>query len=118
MIFFEGPVASRSFRSNAMRSTILFLSSLALSGCIIDQQVPDLRGQDVHLTIVHTADLHSRFFPYYFAPGQIDKNLGLEPKAGGDTAVVGGITRVGTVVKCIRGFVSGPQCKGITEPDD
>ena len=46
------------------------------------------------VTIVHTADLHSRFFPYYFAPGQIDKGLGLVPRPGQSTAVVGGIGRV------------------------
>jgi 5'-nucleotidase / UDP-sugar diphosphatase len=86
-----------------------------VAGCTYGSPTPDLQGQDVHLTIVHTADLHSRFYPYYFAPGQIDKGLGLNPKPGGDTAVVGGIARVGTVVKCIRGFLSGAICGGLTE---
>jgi 5'-nucleotidase len=69
----------------------------------------------VHLTVVHTADLHSRFFPYYFAPGQIDKGLGLQPKTGQTTAVVGGIGRVSTIIRCIRGSLSGPICGGLTE---
>ena len=30
--------------------------------------------------------------------------------------MVGGIARVGTVVKCIRGMISGPACTGLTEP--
>ena len=77
------------------------------------QPIPDLAGQDVHLTVVHTADLHSRFFPYYFAPGQIDKGLGLIPKTGQDFAVVGGIGRVSTVVKCIRGIYTGPPCDAL-----
>src|SRR3954471_14305511 len=97
----------------------LFLTLLiAAAGecCPVQQPVPNLAGQHIHLAVVHAADLHSRFFPYYFAPGQIDKGLGLVPKAGQTTAVVGGIARVGTVVKCIRGVYSGPICYGLTEP--
>ena len=45
----------------------------AAAGCTVEYPNPNLAGQDVHLTVVHTADLHSRFFPYYFAPGQIDQ---------------------------------------------
>ena len=58
---------------------------------------PVLAGQDVHLTVIHTADLHSRLFPYQFAPGQIDKGLGLLPSHG-DLAIVGGAARIATVV--------------------
>jgi 5'-nucleotidase len=89
--------------------------ALIFAGCTATTPDVDLAGQDVHLTVVHTADLHSRFFPYYFAPGQIDKGLGLTPKPGQTTAVVGGIARVGTVIKCIRGIISGPPCYGLTE---
>src|SRR5262249_25070290 len=39
--------------------------------------------------------------PYEFAPGQIDKALGLVPSHG-DIAIVGGAARVATVVKQIR----------------
>jgi 5'-nucleotidase / UDP-sugar diphosphatase len=88
----------------------------AAGGCLIQTPEPNLAGQDVHLTVVHTADLHSRFFPYYFAPGQIDKGLGLVPRPGQDTAVVGGIGRVSTIVKCIRGIYNGPECAGLTQP--
>ena len=89
---------------------LTLLIAAAGAGCTVQQPVPNLAGQDIHLTVVHTADLHSRFFPYYFAPGQIDKGLGLIPKTGQDFAVVGGIGRVSTVVKCIRGIYTGPPC--------
>src|SRR5437868_7210774 len=96
-----------------MRRTGLSLA-LALAGaCTYGTPAPDLAGQDLHLTVVHTADLHSRFFPYYFAPGQIDKGLGLVPKAGQSFAVVGGIGRVSTVIKCIRGFITGAPCDAL-----
>ena len=105
-----------------MRKPILYVLFAAVAaapaGCTVDYPNPNLAGQDVHLTVVHTADLHSRFFPYYFAPGQIDKGLGLIPKPGQDTAVVGGIGRISRVIKCVRGFYTGPECRGITEPDD
>jgi 5'-nucleotidase len=77
---------------------------LFLPACTVSTPEPDLAGQDVHLTVMHTADLHSRFFPYYFAPGQIDKDLGLIPKPGQTTAVVGGIARVASILKCARGM--------------
>src|SRR3954469_8554665 len=82
-----------------------------LAGCTIQQDQPDLTGQDVHLTVMHTADLHSRFFPYYFAPGQIDKGLGLVPRAGQTMAVVGGISRIATTLKCVRGSRADDVCK-------
>jgi 5'-nucleotidase/UDP-sugar diphosphatase len=91
----------------------LMIAAAATTGCTVSQPIPDLAGQDVHLTVVHTADLHSRFFPYYFAPGQIDKGLGLIPKTGQNFAVVGGIGRVSTVVKCIRGIYTGPPCDSL-----
>jgi 5'-nucleotidase len=83
---------------------------LSSSACTVEVPEPNLAGQDIHLTVVHTADLHSRFFPYYFAPNQVDKGLGLVPKPGQSFAVVGGIGRVSTVVKCVRGFLTGDVC--------
>lgn len=98
-----------------MKNLFLYLmvAATTTAGCTVSQPIPDLAGQDVHLTVVHTADLHSRFFPYYFAPGQIDKGLGLIPKTGQNFAVVGGIGRVSTVVKCIRGIYTGPPCDSL-----
>jgi 5'-nucleotidase len=52
---------------------------LALSGCTVRHETPDLRGQDVRLTLLHTSDQHSRLFPYNFAPGRNDQDLGLDP---------------------------------------
>jgi 5'-nucleotidase / UDP-sugar diphosphatase len=100
-----------------MRNSIInvVLGIGLLSGCTQQEPQPNLAGQDIHLTVVHTADLHSRFFPYYFAPNAIDKGLGLIPKAGHDFAVVGGIGRVSTVVKCIRGFITGAPCDSLMD---
>src|SRR5688572_14204974 len=75
----------------------------AASGCVIRTPTPDLSGQDVALTVVHTSDTHSRFFPYFFSPGAIDKGLGLVPPPGKSSAVIGGIARISTMSQCIRG---------------
>ncbi len=98
-----------------MRPSLIVPFVLLTGACTVTVPEPDLEGQDVHLTVLHTADIHSRFFPYYFAPGQIDKGLGLIPKPGGDTAVVGGIGRISRVIKCVRGAYSDVDCDGITE---
>ena len=63
------------------RLNLLLLLALALSGCTVRHQTPDLRGQDVRLTVLHTADIHSRLLPYNFAPGRNDQDLGLDPAA-------------------------------------
>ena len=70
----------------------------ALGACTIDRPQPDLVGQDVHLTIIHTADIHSRLFPYYFIPNTFDQGYGLLPANG----PFGGMARIATVARSIR----------------
>ncbi|HVY45621.1 MAG TPA: bifunctional UDP-sugar hydrolase/5'-nucleotidase, partial [Minicystis sp.] len=54
-----------------------------------------MHGQ-VHLTIIHTADMHSRLFPYNLQLGQVDAGLGL----GAANAIVnvGGAARLSHIV--------------------
>ncbi|MFT3697533.1 MAG: bifunctional UDP-sugar hydrolase/5'-nucleotidase [Kofleriaceae bacterium] len=66
--------------------------------CLIERDQPDLEGQDVRLTIIHTADIHSRLFPYNFVPNTFDQAYGLLPANG----PFGGIARIETMVKRIR----------------
>jgi 5'-nucleotidase len=86
---------------------------LSLAACTVSRPEPNLVGQDVSITFMHTSDLHSRFFPYFFAPGQIDKGLGLIPRPGQTTALIGGISRVSSVVKCARGIYDESFCSGL-----
>ena len=71
---------------------------LAGSSCTVTQDQPSLVGQDIHLTVIHTADIHSRLFPYYFVPNTFDQGFGLLPI----NAPFGGMARVTTVAKNIR----------------
>jgi len=70
----------------------------AATGCLVERDQPDLAGQDVRFTIIHTSDIHSRLFPYNFVPNTFDQDYGLLPANG----PFGGIARIGTMVKRIR----------------
>jgi 5'-nucleotidase/UDP-sugar diphosphatase len=68
----------------------------ALSGsCTVTRDAPNLVGQDVRLTVIHTSDIHSRLFPYTFVPNRFDRDYGLLPQNG----PFGGAARMATIVK-------------------
>ncbi|HET7501840.1 MAG TPA: bifunctional UDP-sugar hydrolase/5'-nucleotidase, partial [Kofleriaceae bacterium] len=69
---------------------------LAASGCTVRPAQPNLVGQDIRLTIIHTADIHSRLFPYNFVPNTFDRGYGLV------NGPFGGIARISTLVRQIR----------------
>ena len=66
------------------------------TACTVQQEQPNLVGQDIRLTFIHTSDIHSRLFPYTFVPNTFDRADGLQ------VAPYGGIARIATVAKRIR----------------
>lgn len=70
--------------------------SALVGACTVRQDQPDLVGQDIRLTFVHTSDIHSRLFPYTFNPNSFDREDGLQ------VAPFGGIARMATLAKKIR----------------
>jgi 5'-nucleotidase len=73
------------------------LAALAVPGCTsagVGVQSPCPPGQacDVRLTLLHTADTHSRLFPYDLQILQVDSQLGLGTL--GTVKTVGGVARV------------------------
>ena len=83
------------------------LGSMAIAGgtalaCVLapgcgqtGQPAVHLKGQ-VHLTLIHTSDIHSRLFPYNAQLGQVDAGLGL---GEANTVVnIGGAARVSHIV--------------------
>ncbi len=68
---------------------------LALSACTYSSTPPNLQGQDVHLTVLHTADVHSRVLPYNFTPNKFDQLDGLTP----DLAPFGGAARMSSLLQ-------------------
>jgi len=70
---------------------------IGLVSCMptLDGTQEDLSGQQVHLTILHTSDIHSRLIPYDFIPNKSDVDLGLIPEAG----PFGGVTRMASLIK-------------------
>ena len=90
---------SHAWRRWASVAVIAALGGLA--GCVVQQEQPDLVGQDIRLTIVHTADIHSRLFPYNFVPNTFDQGYGLVPGGGpfGGIARIAGEENVGVIDK-------------------
>src|SRR5512135_3678419 len=70
-------------------------AALGGAGCADPAPTPTLQGQ-VHLTLIHTSDIHSRLFPYNLQLGQVDAGLGLG--ASGDVVNVGGAARVSHII--------------------
>src|SRR5262245_16652597 len=80
------------------RQAVVGATLAALAACTVQQEQPNLVGQDIHLTIIHTSDIHSRLFPYNFVPNTFDQDYGLLPAH----APFGGIARITTLVKRFR----------------
>jgi 5'-nucleotidase/UDP-sugar diphosphatase len=70
-------------------------AAATMGGCEEPPPKTQLQGQ-VHLTLLHTSDIHSRLFPYNFQVGQVDAGLGLGEN--GAIANVGGIARISHIV--------------------
>ncbi len=74
-----------------------FVATATLGGsCTVSQPQPNLVGQDIRLTFIHTSDIHSRLFPYNFVPNVFDRADGLQQ------APYGGIAKIATIAKRIR----------------
>lgn len=76
--------------------TPLLLATLCVA-CLVPQdgENPNLAGQTVRLTVLHTTDIHSRILPYDLEPLKTDRDLGLVPEA----APFGGAARLAALIK-------------------
>lgn len=71
---------------------------LAGASCLpraVDGEAPDLSGQAVRMTFLHTSDIHSRLFEYNFDPSFTDNGLGLMDGTG----PYGGIAEMAYILK-------------------
>ncbi len=82
-----------------MLRVLLIAAALACAaGCTVTRERPNLVGQDIRVTILHTSDIHSRLFPYDQLPNRFDQDYGLLPENG----PFGGIARISSIVKAER----------------
>lgn len=71
---------------------------LGTASCTVTREQPDLAGQDVRVTVIHTSDIHSRLFPFHFEPNRFEREDGLLP----ENSPFGGAARMATVIDDIR----------------
>jgi len=88
----------RPMRAHLYLTFAAVLAGASLAACTVEREQPNLEGQDIRLTIIHTSDIHSRLFPYQFLPTRFDQDYGLLPANG----PFGGIARIATLAKQIR----------------
>lgn len=87
---------SRSSKRRLPAAAAAFAAAALASGChTVTTEQPELWGQDVPLTILHTSDIHSRLLPYDFRPSSTDQQLGLRV----ESAPYGGIARMGAIIE-------------------
>lgn len=79
-----------------MNRVVVFGLALAIGACTVHQEQPNLVGQDIRLTFIHTSDIHSRLFPYNMIPNTFDEEDGLQ------VGPFGGVARIATLAKRIR----------------
>lgn len=86
------------------RTEAILIAGLAVlvAACTVHRDPPNLKGQDVRITVMHTSDIHSRLFPYTFVPNRFDQGYGLLPENG----PFGGVARMATIVKQERAKAS------------
>lgn len=81
-----------------LRTTFVLACLAAAAGCTVEREPPNLVGQDVRLTFIHTSDIHSRLFPYTFVPNRFERDYGLLDV----NKPFGGIARMATIAHDIR----------------
>jgi 5'-nucleotidase/UDP-sugar diphosphatase len=68
---------------------------LGLLSCTVETEQPVIAGKTVRLTILRTADVHSRIFPYSLKPNSHDVGDGLFE----ETAPYGGLERIAALIQ-------------------
>lgn len=78
---------------------VALAASLIATSCTSDTETPNIEGQDVQLTLLHTTDIHSRLIPYGLQVGEVDARLGLAQ----ELEPFGGAARMAYVLDRERG---------------
>jgi 5'-nucleotidase len=78
---------------------VAFVVLTLLSSCTSDADGPNIDGQDIQLTLIHTTDIHSRLIPYGLQVGEVDARLGLAQ----ELEPFGGAARMAYIIDRERG---------------
>jgi len=74
------------------------LATTVCLACNVKTNQPSLDGKDVHVTFLHTSDIHSRLLPYYMKVAKTDENIGLDDA----NAPFGGVARISHIIQYER----------------
>ncbi len=88
----------RSSRAPCATPGVLLVVAVASLSCTVTRESPDLVGQDVRVTLIHTSDIHSRLFPFNFEPNRFEREDGFDT----ENAPFGGAARMATVIDDVR----------------
>lgn len=78
-----------------MGALLALATATPLVGCATEGEPYDLNGREVRLTLLHTADWHSRLFPYNMRVSATDAALGLQQSR----APFGGAARMNWLIQ-------------------
>lgn len=81
--------------SPLLRAALALVFTTPLAACALEGESTDLHGRDVRLTLLHTADWHSRLFPYNQRVSATDAALGLQQSK----APFGGAARINWLIQ-------------------
>ena len=99
----EGPCVyvrpgMRSHRARVAVPAVSAAIALLAPSCTVTREAPDLVGQDVRISVIHTSDIHSRLFPFHFEPNRFEREDGFSAENG----PFGGAARMATVISEVR----------------
>ena len=92
------PLTCTAVAPVVLASALVSALAVGLGGCTVERDAPNLVGQDVRITFIHTSDIHSRLFPYEFKPNRFEQGYGLVEA----NKPFGGLARIATIAKDIR----------------
>lgn len=85
----------RGIAASAAAAALALTVAAGSTGCDSESKPTRLNGQ-VHMTLLHTSDIHSRLFPYNLQLGQVDAGLGLGEALS--IVNVGGAARISHII--------------------
>lgn len=90
----SSPSRPRGAAARRLPAFVPLLAAAFLAGCAVQRDDPNIAGQDLRLSFLHTSDIHARFLPYRMSVTLTDEDLGLLQ----EREPFGGIARMAHII--------------------